>query len=374
MKKIVLVLPDLITGGAQKVMLNLAKGFADRHYQVDLVTLSGKGDLFSEVPDNVNLVILNQCKHCSLWITSIFNVLKFAKRIRNENYDTILSTLTGTNLFITLVILLWRIDIPIFIREASTSHNIKSSFKKWLVRKLYPKTNCIIAVTNEIAREMSELTGINKNAITVIHNPVNLPAIQQQSKDTVKHRWIDNKNQPIIITIGRLIPAKDYGTLIQAMALLNKDTAVRLIVIGDGPERQHITSVINEQGLDNQINLLGHQLNPYAYLIHADALVVSSRYEGFVNVLLEAMALGIPVVSTNCPSGPSEILDNGKYGELVPVGDSTALANAIRKTIENPIEKKILLERTKAFSLNHIVAQYIDLFQVVNNSRERLKK
>jgi len=256
----------------------------------------------------------------------------------------------------------FRIKIPVIIREASTSKNFKHTITRWLVYKLYPKAEGVVAVTHEIAREMIELIGVPRNKISIIHNPVNISLIQQKSRQTVSHAWLDNKEYPVIIAVGRLIPAKDYETLVEAMSILNKHATIRLIIIGEGTEKLKIASRINQEGLYDRIDMLGYQENPYAYMKHADLLVVSSVYEGFVNVLLEAMSLGVPVVSTKCPSGPAEILDNGRFGKLVAVGDPVALADAINSTLSLPISGNKLMDRARDFSLEKIVAQYINLF------------
>lgn len=166
--------------------------------------------------------------------------------------------------------------------------------------------------------------------------------------------------------VGRLVKQKDFSTLVRAFALVQQRCPVRLMILGDVDKREpsikpQLEALVRELGLENEVALPGFVENPYNYMAKADVFVLSSIYEGFGNVVAEALATGTSVVSTNCESGPAEILENGKYGRLVPVGDAEALANGILATLSNPTDSEILQQRSQAFSVDRVVDQYLEV-------------
>jgi glycosyltransferase involved in cell wall biosynthesis len=168
-------------------------------------------------------------------------------------------------------------------------------------------------------------------------------------------------NIPVVLSAGRLSEEKDFPTLLKAFVLAQKTRPLRLVILGEGTARVWIQDFVKKHRLENIISLPGYKENPFSYMAHASVLVVSSKAEGMPMVLIEAMACGCPVVSTDCPSGPREILENGKFGRLVPVGDSRALAQALLQTIRNPLPKQLLIKEAENYCVERSVEAYYNL-------------
>jgi len=217
----------------------------------------------------------------------------------------------------------------------------------------------VIAVSQGVADDLIN-HGLPQNKCHIIHNPITHPGLSEQARQPVTHPWYTKKRDaPLIVAAGRLEPQKDYPTLIQAFSLVkHKIPNARLLILGEGSQRASLQTQIKKQQLNDSIQLAGHVENPFAYMSNADLFVLSSAWEGFGNVLVEAMATGTPVVSTDCPSGPSEILDQGRYGRLTPVGDTEALAVAILETLESPLPPETLIARSHEFDITRAAEKY----------------
>jgi glycosyltransferase involved in cell wall biosynthesis len=232
-----------------------------------------------------------------------------------------------------------------------------------LIRWLYPKADAIVAVSRGVGDSLAVVTGIPRERIHVIHNPLVSAELTADAEHSPGHPWFDKPRLPVVLGVGRLVPQKDFDTLIRAFALVRQQARGRLLILGEGPERPRLMALISALGLESEVELLGFTGNPYAYMRRARLVVLSSTFEGFGNVLVEAMACGTPVVSTDCPSGPAEILEQGRYGPLVPVGDPVALAAAMVNVLHGPIDRRALLDRSQAFSIERIAGQYLDLVE-----------
>ncbi|NJS16372.1 MAG: glycosyltransferase [Nostocaceae cyanobacterium CSU_2_110] len=173
--------------------------------------------------------------------------------------------------------------------------------------------------------------------------------------------WFEKNSPPVFLAVGRLTEQKDFSTLIKAFSLVRKEKLARLIILGEGEARGQLEATIKNLGISEDVLLPGFTDNPYAYMYNANAFVLSSRWEGLPTVLIEAMACGCPVVATDCPSGPQEILAAGKYGELVCCGDVLALSKAMLNVLDNPINSEILTQRTQDFSFDKAVSRYLEL-------------
>jgi len=237
---------------------------------------------------------------------------------------------------------------------------------------LYSRAKAIVAVSHGVADDFKKTFKFSESNLYVVYNPVDISNIREKAKDVAEHHWFKKKGTSIIIGVGRLTFQKNFSTLIRAFALLRQrlriDTVgiqsrkdVKLIILGEGEKRKELEKLIKDLGLQKDVDMPGFVDNPYAYLAQADVFVLSSKFEGFGNVLVESMACGIPIVSTDCPSSPAEILENGKYGKLVPVDDVEALAKAIVETLDNPISQEILKERASHFSVEKAVEKYLEL-------------
>jgi glycosyltransferase involved in cell wall biosynthesis len=193
---------------------------------------------------------------------------------------------------------------------------------------LYRSADHIVAVSEGAADDLARTVKIRRDRIATIHNPVLGQEFEAAASEPVEHPWVAS-GVPLLVSVGRLSEAKDYPTLIRAFARVREQLRARLLILGEGDRRVEIEGMIRRSGVGGEIGLLGHVRNPIPWVKAADVFVMTSKREGFGNVLVEAMATGTPVISTDCPHGPAEILENGKWGVLVPVGNEEAVANAI---------------------------------------------
>jgi len=234
------------------------------------------------------------------------------------------------------------------------------------VRQVYPRLDARVAVSDGVAEELCRATGLSRGTIRTIYNPVVSPAIAEKAAAVPDHPWLAaDRERPVILGVGRLAGLKDFPTLLRAFARLRQDRPARLLILGDGPHRRRLRRLARRLGVAADLDLSGWAANPYAYYAHADLFVLSSRAEGLPNALLEAMACGCRVVSTDCPSGPSEVLAEGRYGPLVPVGDAAALADAMARTLDAPPDSARLTARAAAFSMDRSAEAHLALFDAL---------
>jgi glycosyltransferase involved in cell wall biosynthesis len=234
-----------------------------------------------------------------------------------------------------------------------------------MVRWLYPKSDAIVAAAWGTAEDAATLTRLPLDRIQVIYNPVITPEVFQKSEEPLEHSWFQPGSPPVILGIGRLVSQKDFFTLIKAFAKVREIRSARLMILGEGEQRSDLEKLIQQLGLEADVALPGFTENPYQFLSRAAVFVLSSRFEGFGNVVAEALACGTPVVSTDCPSGPAEILDGGKYGTLIPIGDPDTMATAILATLTVPVNRTALQQRSLQFERDRIVEQYVALIKTL---------
>jgi len=361
------VLPALYGRGVEKVVLALSRGFLEFNACVDIVLANAEGELVSSVPDGVNIVNLN-VPHRLRLVRSFIPLVKYFK---NREVDVVFPLFDGFEFVVMLAVgiayLKKRRPFIIYschnvTRYLDSFPSYKRSLAKfftWLSLRL---SDAIIAVSSGVAKDFSQRFHVSLNKMKVIYNPFLLEEIIEKSKQETECPCFIS-NIPVILGVGRLNKQKDFPTLLKAFALVRKEIDSRLVILGEGEERKNLEQLAKELGIDESLWMPGFVDNPYKYMRKASVFVLSSIYEGLPTVLIEALALGCPVVSTDCPSGPSEILENGRYGKLVPVGDIEALASAILETIKMPLPKEFLQERAKDFSLNNAVIKYLDLIE-----------
>lgn len=197
------------------------------------------------------------------------------------------------------------------------------------VRWLYPHSDGVITVSRGVGQDLQETIGLRGVTIRPIYNATITPRLAELAREPTGHQWLEEGDRPVLLGAGRLNRQKDFSTLVRAFARVRETIPARLVIIGEGSERPRIESLIQELGVEGDVSLPGFVDNPYCWMAAADVFVLSSRWEGLGNVVAEALGVGTPVVSTDCPSGPREILDDGRYGYLVPVGDDGAIAEAV---------------------------------------------
>lgn len=233
---------------------------------------------------------------------------------------------------------------------------------KYLARYIVKRSDHTVAVSLGVKQDYLKVLGLCADSIMVIHNPVVTEALTVASKENLSEEWLTlSRSWKSIVNVGRFVPEKDHATLIKALAIIRKTQDVRLLLVGDGVLRHQIERQINDLGLTEKVRLLGRLENPFAYMARADAFVLSSKYEGLPGVLIQAMAVGCPVCSTDCEVGAREILGDGHYGPLTPVGDEVSLANSILHVLSKPISKDLLVKRAAEFSADKSAQAYMNL-------------
>jgi glycosyltransferase involved in cell wall biosynthesis len=229
-----------------------------------------------------------------------------------------------------------------------------------LVQASYPWADDIIAVSKGIADDLSMLAGIPRERIRVVYNPVVTPELRLKAQVPLEHPWFEPNGTPVVLGVGRLAPQKDFSTLLHAFARVRETRPARLLILGEGEERCALEALIEKLDLEQDVSLPGWVKNPYPYMKRASAFVLSSKWEGLPGVLIEAMYCGVPLISTDCPSGPREVLRDGQYGQLVPVGDVDALASAIKMVLDGKVPSPPS-ESWDRFEKETVVNRYLDV-------------
>jgi len=357
-ERIALFLPSFRGGGAERVMVNLARGFAERGLAVDLVLAKAEGPYISQVPPEARVVDLR----VSRVLLSLPGLVDY---LRRERPLALLSTLNHANIVALWAARLARVPVRVVVREANTvsvstknARNARERLMPTLMRYFYPWADAVVAVSNGVAEDLVRVTGLPKKKVHVIYNPVITPELFALAEEPLDHPWFASGEPPVVLGVGRLTAQKDFPTLIRAFALVRKERPARLLILGEGEERPKLEALVRELGLEEDVALPGFVDNPFKYMKRAGVFVLSSRWEGLPNVLIQALALGTPLVSTDCPSGPAEILENGRWGKLVPVGDVEALAEAILASFKQTAKPSVQI-RAFDFNLERTVAAYL---------------
>jgi len=356
--------PSLQGGGAERVITLLANQLSRRGLRVDLVLARATGALLTQVADDVNVLDLGASR-------TLFALPGLISYLRRERPASVLSTLAHASTVASLAIAMSGIRTRHVIREA----NFFSEQKKRATRPrekttmrlatwAYRRANKVIAVSREMAEDLQDALGLPAEKIVTIYNPVDLEQLRILSQMAVNHDWlVGDEAVPVILGIGRLEAQKDFATLLRAFAQVRSRRDCRLIILGEGSLRYELRALARELGVAEHVDLPGFVNNPYAYLVRASVFVLSSAHEGMPNALIEALALGVPVVATNCRSGPAEILEGGRWGRLTPVGDVSAMAQAIQEALAQPcsITDEIIESVRERFDLNKIADRYLEV-------------
>lgn len=335
-RHIALFLPELRAGGAQRVILTLAKAFLERGINVDIVVARREGAFLVDVPPAANLVDL-RAKFMGIGrIGLALSVLPGLIRYLRENQpDTLLSTLTGTNLIAVLACWAARVPVRLFLREAATLNNLRNPFYKFLMSKLYRRADAIISLTPYMRTEILEVLELPESLVVQIPNPVDLQLIFDRAAEPCPHDWLEPGMPSVFIAVGRLAEQKDLPTLIRAFESLGRHLDARLVILGDGPQRAQLEQLVTTLQLQNRVLMPGYDSNPYRWMARCRGFVLSSRWEGQPNALMEAMCLGIPVVATSYDPSIHELV--GLAGEVVPVGDYRAMGKALLEILKKPV-------------------------------------
>lgn len=368
LRDVAIFLPSLEGGGAERAMVTLANGFASRGQRVDLVLASAQGPYLAEVTADVRVVDLGTRGV----VASLPGLVRY---LRRERPYAMLSALNHANVIAVVARLLARTNTRLVISERSDVSRPLTQIKSLRARCVVPlmkwsyrRSDAITAVSSGVADDLARTIGLSRNRIEVIYNPVVTASMLVQANAPVDHPWVRVGQPPLVLAAGRLTPQKDFPTLIQAFAKVRMQRECRLVILGEGELRESLQALIHRLGLDESVQMPGFSENPFAWMRRASVFVLSSAWEGLPNVLIQAMACGTRVVSTDCPSGPQEILEGGRWGPLVSVGDVEAMGNAILAQL-NCSSKSGAQERSAFFSVDNAVEGYLRLLR--GNLKER---
>jgi glycosyltransferase involved in cell wall biosynthesis len=366
--KTLFFISSLAGGGAERVMVDLLRNIDRSKLEPTLVLLYPYEDspYRQYFPQNISVIIVT--RQSDSLPSKLLQILNFMKTVYKEKPKVILSMLTHNNIMAILSGLLFR------TRVIACEHNTLSEVVKTkegrrilgvpvvpMVKILYRLADKVIAVSEGIKSNLISDFGIMPEKVKTIYNPIDLSRINALIPDSREHPFFKDQ-KPIVIAMGRLTPQKGFDILLKSFSRVISEIDARLIVMGEGPQRAYLENMIRDLGIADKASLAGFQRNPYALLAHSDVFVLSSQYEGLPMAILEAMACGIPIISTDCRSGPKEILQSGQCGILVPVNNETALADAITRLLKDREQREEFSkrgkERMKDFAINEIVRQY----------------
>lgn len=354
-------LPSLGGGGAQRMMVHLVNEFADRSIETELLLVRAEGPYLGQVSDSVRVVDLEASR--------ILTALpRLARYLGGRNPRALLSTLTYANVIAVWAAVVSSWDGRLVVREAESvvdvgefSFSLKERLVPFFVRHVYPSADAVIAISSSMATDLVDLTGMPARRVHTIPNPVVTETMDERAEEPLEHPWLSAEGTTVVLGVGRLEPEKDFPTLVRAFFRVREERDARLIILGEGREREKLESLARQAGREDEIWMPGFVGNPYKFMKRASIFVQASRWEGFGNALVEAMYFGIPVVATDCPTGPSEILEGGRWGSLVPVGDPHAMADAIVGALQEPVDHEGLRRRAKQFNQIKVADSYLDV-------------
>lgn len=343
-------------------MVTLANSLANRGFDIDLVLGELRGPYIDQVSKDIRIINLNSSR-------TILSALPLTRYLRREKPKFMISALSHVNIISFVASKLSRQKLKLVMTEhnnftrANQSLGLKGAILRTAIKWVYPHCRCIVSVSTGVANDFIENMGIPRELFHTIHNPIVGESIRKKSEETPEQ--LTYIRRPILISVGRLTRQKDYSTLLYALHALKQYCDASLVILGSGPLKGELEVLASSLGLSDSVYFAGFQSNPYAWMKAANVMVMSSAWEGFGNVLVEAMACGTPVVSTDCPSGPAEILEGGRWGRLVPIGNSDALAKAILDTLNdtNPPNVRI---RACDFEVDNILEKYLEIMGLNN--------
>ena len=358
--KLSLFIADLGGGGAERVFVNLAKAFLQRGYPVDLVVGSLDGAAYlDELPDAVRLVNL-QVRRMAFGGPSLIRYL------RRERPFALLATRTHSCCLAVLASQFSGVRTRVIVRESNmvgpgfqTLTPVKHLAFSLAIRYCYPRAAHVIAVSRGSADELNGQFGVPREKLSVVYSPIISAALQDRASEPLDHEWFHEGCPPVILSVGRLTDQKDQETLIRAFSLVRKNMVAKLLILGEGENRAKLEALISDLGLTPDVALLGFQVNPFAFMARARLFVLSSAWEGLPGALIQAMACGCPVVSTDCPSGPIEILQDGRLGSLVSVGDPINMARAILENLSKERKAPCDMEDLHTYTVEHSTREYL---------------
>lgn len=360
---IAIYMHDLLSGGVARLTLTLGEEFVRLGIDTTLLLHRAGGELVDQVPEGVRVVEFGTSR-------VIADLVPLARYLRHQRPDVLLSSLNHNNLIAIWARLVSRAPTRVVVSQHNTLSQEVATLGGWkyrilpaLYRRMLPLSDRIVAVSGGVADDLVRTAGVARARIAAIYNPILHERFEELAAQPPAHPWLQTGGpRPVFISVGRLVEQKDHATLLRAFAAFRRDRPGRLVILGRGPLHDPLLALAAQLGVRDDVDFAGFRPNPLPLIRAADALVLSSRYEGFGNVLVEALGCGTPIISTDCPYGPREILEGGRYGELVPVGDVARLCAALAQVGERRWPPEVLRSRARDFSAPAIARRYLDLF------------
>ncbi len=369
-------------------MVTLAGALHERGHRVDLVLGRAVGNFLDEIHPGVRVVdlgvrtILTALPALLRLPTEALHLLPaflppapprvlgcipaLARYLQRERPEAMLSALNYSNLAALWARRLAGVPTRLVVSERNTlslraSRSSQRSLRALpaMIRRFYPWADAVTAVSDGVADDLARVSGLPRSEIVTTWNPVVSPALYEAAAQPLEHAWFRPGEPPVVLGVGKLRPQKDFATLIDAFAKVRAKRPARLMILGEGSEEGRLRVRARRLDVSTDVALEGFVANPFAYMARAAVFALSSAWEGLPSVLIQAMACGCPVVSTDCPSGPSEILEGGAHGPLVPVGDSDALASEILRLLDSPPDREGPRRRAEDFSVERVALRYL---------------
>ena len=363
MKHYLFYIPSFDGGGAERLTVMLANQFCNTGNKVCFVVNNAEGPVKSLLSQDVSQHELNPGTHFS----SIFLFSSLLKKIKPDYIFCRNGLCPVVGVMGALLSFMLDKVVIAYDNPYNPNSRIGTRLRYYGASLLSRLSRCTVCVSSDIQTELRDKFKASSKKLKVIYNPVDLEEINKKSKKPLPDFLLKyREGKPFILAVGRFVEQKDYPTLIRAFHRIHGKLPHDLLILGQGQLENDIRNLIKKLSLNDRVLLPGFLENPFPVFRTASLFVLSSIFEGFGNVIIEALATGTPVVSTNCPGGPKEILEDGKYGRLTPVGDDQALAEAMRSTLTNPLPVGILQKRANDFSLDKIASQYLNIFEKVS--------
>ena len=359
MTRVAFFLPHLVGGGAERVAINLAEEYLRRGFEVDFALAKIEGAFMDRLPEGTWVADLNSTR-------ILFALPGLIRYLRENHPDAIYVAPNHAHVILLLAKVFSGSSVRTMLHvgnHVSTvqrkSIKFQERFYPILLSLLQRYANAIIAVSEGVARDLEQVAHLPSGKVQVVYNPVYRAEMDDLMRQSLDHPWFGAGQPPVILAAGRLVEQKDYPTLIRAFANLRESRTAHLVILGEGKLLSELQALSARLGIAKDVYFAGFDPNPYRYMSRCSVFVLSSAWEGFANVIAEALACGAQVVATDCNSGPSEILAGGQYGRLVPVGDNVALATAMMEALAHPLPKDALCQRGRYFSVSTAAEKYL---------------
>lgn len=345
--------------GVDTIVRNLLPEFSRAKVRTDVLRIDNHGPELAEFPPGTREVRLG-ARHVETALPALVRYL------RRERPHVLLSDKDSVNRVALIARWMARVPTRCAVRLGTTVSVNLANKKPWQayvqkqsIRRLYRFADTVVVPSQGAAEDLAHIMGCPASAITVLPNPIIAPQLHRAAAEPVDEPWFRHRDRPVVVAVGSLTPRKDYATLIDAFARLREERPARLILVGDGKCRHDLERQAQSLGIADDVRFTGHLANPYPYLAAADVFAHTSRWEGLGIVLVEALALGTPVVATDCPSGPAEVLDRGRLGRLTPVGDAAAVAAACAETLDRRPDAALLRDGVTAYQARESAEAYL---------------